>query len=81
MAYEIEITDEADEHLKALRAGERSAVLLAIYRQLASEPTRETRNRRLMRPNPVAPWRLRVGKLRVYCEVSEPERGFEVDLS
>ena len=27
-----------------------------------------------MRPNPVAPWRLRAGKLRVYHEVSEPDR-------
>jgi mRNA-degrading endonuclease RelE of RelBE toxin-antitoxin system len=74
VAYGIEITDEADEHLKELKAGERRAVLLAIYQRLPHEPTVERRNRKRMRPNPVAPWALRVGKLRVYYEVTtEPD--------
>ncbi len=34
----------------------------------------ETRNRKPMRPNPVAPWELRIGALRVYYDVEdEPE--------
>jgi len=34
-----------------------------------------TRNRKSMRPNPVAPWELRIGRLRVYYDVQEePER-------
>lgn len=74
MAYDIEITEEADEHLKALVTGDRKAVLLAIYEQLPHQPALETRSRKRMRPNPIAPWRLRVGKLRVYYEVSEPDR-------
>ena len=39
--------------------------------QLTDRPTAETRNRRPMRPNPVAPWELRIGVLRVYCDVEE----------
>jgi hypothetical protein len=35
------------------------------------EPTVETRNRKLMRPNPLAPWELRIGRLRVHYEVSD----------
>ena len=31
----------------------------------------ETRNRKPMRPNPIAPWELRIGLLRVYYEVKE----------
>lgn len=31
----------------------------------------ETRNRKPMRPNPVAPWELRIGKLRVYYDVAD----------
>ena len=31
----------------------------------------ETRNRKLMRPNPLAPWELRIGSLRVYYDVEE----------
>ena len=36
-----------------------------------SLPTVETRNRKLLRPNPVAPWELRIGDLRVFFDVEE----------
>jgi mRNA-degrading endonuclease RelE of RelBE toxin-antitoxin system len=73
VVHEIEMTDEAAEHLKRLAAGERSALLLAIHEELRHQPRSETRNRKRMRPNPVAPWVLRVGNLRVYYEVkTEP---------
>jgi hypothetical protein len=50
-------------------------VLDAVGTQLVHEPTVETRNRKPMRPNPVAPWELRIGNLRVYYDVeTEPER-------
>lgn len=42
-----------------------------VDRQLVNEPMRETRNRKPMRPNPIAPWELRIGSLRVYYEVEE----------
>lgn len=69
MAYEIEITEEADAHLSGLEADERRTVLLAIHEHLRHEPTVETRNRKRMRPNAIAPWVLRVGRLRVYYDV------------
>ena len=31
----------------------------------------ETRNRKPMRPNPMAPWELRIGNMRVYYNVEE----------
>lgn len=75
MRYQIEITREAEEHLTALTAHERSRVVDSLEPQLTFEPKRETRNRKRMRPNPVAPWELRVGSLRVYFEVEEtPKR-------
>ena len=46
-------------------------ILDAVDRQLAHEPYKETRNRKPMRPNPVAPWELRIGSLRVYYEAHE----------
>jgi hypothetical protein len=42
-----------------------------VDRQLLYQPTVETRNRKPMRPNPVAPWELRIGTLRVYYDVEE----------
>ncbi len=47
----------------------------AVDDQLAHEPAVETRNRKPMRPNPLAPWELRIGELRVYYEIAEdPEQ-------
>ena len=41
--------------------------------QLRDEPLRETRNRKLLRPNPMAAWELRVGQLRIFYEVDAEE--------
>lgn len=57
--------------MKALTKRQQVMVLDAVERQLGHQPTVETRNRRPLRPNPVAPWELRVGALRVYFEVVE----------
>jgi len=56
-------------------AGERSTALDAIERQLLYEPLVETRNRKPLRPNPIAPWELRVGKLRAFYEVIPGQPG------
>lgn len=42
----------------------------AIEKQLGEEPLVETRNRKPLRPNPLAPWELRIGELRVFYDVS-----------
>jgi len=42
-----------------------------VDKQLIHQPTVETRNRKPMRPNPIAPWELRIGDLRVYYDVEE----------
>ena len=54
-----------------LTRGEQVRILDAVDGQLAHEPTVETRNRKPMRPNPIAPWELRVGGLRVYYDVED----------
>jgi len=51
------------------------SALDSVLRQLSHEPTRATRNRKVLRANPVAAWELRIGTLRVYYEVREdPDR-------
>ena len=42
-----------------------------VDRRLAHQPNVETRNRKPMRPNPIAPWELRIGILRVYYDIEE----------
>ncbi len=71
MAYRIEYSPEAEDHLRALTARQQAIVLDTVDAQLMYEPTVETRNRKPMRPNPLAPWELRIGNLRVYYDVEE----------
>jgi mRNA-degrading endonuclease RelE of RelBE toxin-antitoxin system len=65
LPYHIEYSPDAENHLRALTAMQQRIVLDAVDRQLAHQPTNETRNRKPMRPNPLAPWELRIGDLRV----------------
>ena len=71
MPYEIRFAESVEEHLQAVTAGERGRVFRAIEVQLTHEPLKETRNRKPLRPNPIAPWELRVGGLRVFYDVAE----------
>ena len=71
MAYRIEFTADARSQLRSLPAHDRATVLEITREQLVHEPSRATRNRKPMRPNPLAPWVLRIGHLRVYSEVAE----------
>jgi len=74
LPYRIEYSPEAEKHLRLLTARQRTTVLDEVDEQLIHEPTIETRNRKPMRPNPLAPRELRIGNLRVYYDVEdEPE--------
>ena len=68
--FQIEYTPEAMDHLAGLRAHEAALVLDNVERKLTHEPTMPSRNRKLLRANPVAPWELRLGTLRVYFDVA-----------
>ena len=71
LLYQIEFAKAVKSHLDVLTPGQRSTVLRAIEKQLTNEPSKETRNRKPLRPNPVAPWELRVQQMRVFYEVNE----------
>ena len=75
MPYRVEFAQSVEDHVRALRAGDRTTALAAIERQLIHEPLKETRNRKPLRPNPIAPWELRVGDLRVFYEVTGADTG------
>jgi len=72
--FEIEVTREAEAHLEWLSARDRATLFDAFDRRLAYEPTVENRNRKRLRPNPFAPWELRISHLRVYFDVEEEPR-------
>jgi mRNA-degrading endonuclease RelE of RelBE toxin-antitoxin system len=71
LSYRIEYSPATEQHLRVLTARQRCVVFDAVDQQLEHEPDVETRNRKPMRPNPLAPWELRIGELRVYYEIEE----------
>ena len=71
LPYRIESSPNVEDHFRILNARQRKAILDAVDRQLVHQPTVETRNRKPMRPNPVAPWELRIGSLRGYYDVED----------
>ena len=67
--FQIDFTIPADEHFAALTARQRTIVVAGIDQNLRHEPSVETCNRKLMRPNSLATWELRLGNIRVYYDI------------
>ena len=74
MSYTIEYSPDAEDHLRALTARQRTIVLDSVDEQLDNQPTVKTRNRKPMRPDSRFPWELRIGNLRVYYDVVEASK-------
>ncbi len=74
MTFAIVYSPEAVDHLLLLPKNSQVLVVDQVDGQLAHQPTLPTRKRKLLRPNPIAPWELRLGDIRVFYEVrEEPE--------
>ena len=71
MRCSIEYSRPAIDHLRRLSTRDQPTIVDGVERSLGAEPTVETRHRKRMRPNPIAPWELRVGDFRVYYDVQE----------
>ena len=69
--YSIEYSRKAESDLGWLTKRQCAVVLDAVDDQLVVLPTLETRNRKRLRPNPVVPWELRIGNLRVFYDVTD----------
>ena len=71
MAFQVKFEDEAVDHLDALTARERTAILAGIEKQLIHQPHVSTRHRKQLRPNPLAKWQLSIGNFRAFYDVDE----------
>ena len=78
--YEIEFSASVEKDMKKIRIYDRRTILDAIEKQLAHEPSLETKNRRLLAGlipsfESVLPiWELRVGDFRVFYDVDRDVR-------
>jgi mRNA-degrading endonuclease RelE of RelBE toxin-antitoxin system len=71
MMFEIRFSEDGERHLKAQSARDRRIIVSAIEEQLTHQPTLPTRNRKLLRANPLAAWELRVQHFRVLYNVEQ----------
>jgi mRNA-degrading endonuclease RelE of RelBE toxin-antitoxin system len=71
--YRVLLTESAWEDLRSFRRSEQRIIADALGSQLEHEPMTETRNRKLLDPNPIATWALRVREYRVFYDVSQED--------
>lgn len=71
MKFTLEITEEALEDLEYFDKAAQVTIFDEIERQLAYQPLQETKNRKPLRPDSQFQWELRVGKYRVFYDVTE----------
>ena len=69
MAYQIEFSPVARDHLRGLTKRDQQIVIDAVAEQLA-HPWSTPRRKRLDE-NPIAPWELRIGDFRVFYEIGK----------
>jgi len=69
MPYRIEYAPATEDHLRVFTARQCKIILDEIDKQLSYQPLVRTKQRKQMRPNPLAPWELRIGDSRVYYDV------------
>ncbi|MCX7046653.1 MAG: type II toxin-antitoxin system RelE/ParE family toxin [Candidatus Sumerlaeota bacterium] len=69
MRYEIEFAESVKDQIKRFPARQRALILDQIEEHLSHQPVIETRNRKPLRPNPLASWELRIGSVRVFYDV------------
>jgi mRNA-degrading endonuclease RelE of RelBE toxin-antitoxin system len=71
--YDIRFSGSALDDLRVLNKNEQRLIFDTVDRQLRHEPLSTIRNRKPLRPNPLAGWELRIGRLRVFYDAVEAE--------
>ena len=74
MKYNIDIKKSANDDLLYYDTFEQRIIVKAILKYLQFDANIETRKRKQLRSNPVAPWELKIGKYRVFYEVAEEQK-------
>jgi mRNA-degrading endonuclease RelE of RelBE toxin-antitoxin system len=80
MAFEIEFTKTAVDHIRGFRKFEQRIILDSIEEQLRHEPNTETRNRKRLGENELSDWELRVQQFRVFYDVDIDEQKKQVKV-
>jgi mRNA-degrading endonuclease RelE of RelBE toxin-antitoxin system len=78
MAFKIEFTPVARDHLRALRKRDQQIIVDTIATQLTHQQDQSTARRKPLLDNPVAPWELRIGDFRVFYDIDNDDKAVVV---
>ncbi len=71
MKYDFRFIHSADEDLDYYEVRQQKIILDAIEKFLRFDADVESKRRKQLRPNPLAPWELRIGDFRVFYEIRD----------
>jgi len=74
MAFSIEFSPDARDHLRLLRKRDQQIIVDAIAAQLTHQPDQPTAHRKPLEDNPLAPWELRIGDDRVFYDINHDDQ-------
>jgi mRNA-degrading endonuclease RelE of RelBE toxin-antitoxin system len=75
VTFQVVYSPEAVDQLRVFPKATQVLIVDQVDAQLTRDPASPTRKRKLLRPNPIAPWELRLGDVRIFYDVQEePQR-------
>jgi len=69
MEYRVSLTESAKRDIAYFEAHEQRVIVAGIIAHLKADAEVRTRKKKLLRPNPIAPWELRLDRYRVFYSV------------
>ena len=71
MAYLVSLTESAKQDLGHFDVHDQRIIIAGILTHLRLDAEVSTRKKKLLQPNPVSPWELRIDRFRVFYSVGE----------
>ena len=69
MKFEVKLLPDAEEDLNYFTAFEQRIIMSAIKEYLSVDANVETKRRKQLQANPIAPWELRRGQYRIFYDI------------
>lgn len=69
MPFQVTLTPRAEADLDYFKRFEQWVIVDAVRRFLRNDAEAESQHRKKLRPNPLSPWEVRIGKYRVFYDV------------
>ena len=74
MEYRISLTESAKGDIAHFETHEQRIIVAGIISHLKADAEVRTRKKKPLRPNPIAPWELRLDRFRVFYSIEEDSK-------